>query len=214
MNTIKGQIVDYDGEYLKIRARYPNWDFIIDHKVKDVDILLNDGVHISNEQRRKIYATFRDIAEYRGYDVDDIKLLMKTRFAQRQEIEDFSLSDMPMTLASEFTDYILDWCLECGVPLSESATSRCEDIEKYAYSCLMHKRCCICGGAADLHHVDTVGMGGDRANMHHRGLRAMALCRVHHNEIHNSDLEKFYNKYHVVSVPITEKIARRYKLNY
>lgn len=36
-------------------------------KIKDAEIRLDDGRHISAEQRKKAYATIRDIASYTGY---------------------------------------------------------------------------------------------------------------------------------------------------
>ena len=211
--SVTGTITDYDGTYLTVRVKYENRDFILDHNVRTVEVRLNDGIHISAEQRKKIYATFRDIAEYTGYDEDDVKVLMKSRYCDKKEISAFSLSDVEMITASDFIDFMLDWCVEHGVQLSEPATQRCEDIEKLMFSCLMHKKCCICGASSEMHHVDAIGMGADRATMHHRGHRVIALCRTHHSEYHNHS-DGFFERYHVVGIPITEKIAKKYKVKY
>ena len=212
-NIITGTVTDYDGTYLTIKAKYDNRDFILDHAVRTVEIRLNDGLHISAEQRKKIYATFRDIAEHTGYEPEDVKELFKVRFCRREELADFSLSDVEMTVAGRFIDYILDWCVEHGVQLSEPPAERCNDIEKLMYSCLLHKKCCICGAKADLHHYDAIGMGADRETMHHRGHRVMALCRTHHKVFHNKS-DGFCEYYHIVPVMITEKVAKKYKVKY
>jgi hypothetical protein len=211
--VITGIIYDYDGTYLTIKAKFDNRDFVIDHAVRTVEIRINDGLHISAEQRKKIYATFKDIAEYTGYEKDHVKDLFKVWFCRQEEIADFSLSDCEMVVAGRFIDYLLDWCIEHGVELSEPASARCDDLERMMYSCLLHKKCCICGAKADLHHYDAIGMGADRETMHHSGHRVMALCREHHKVFHNSS-EDFCERFHVVPVMITEKVAKKYKVKY
>ena len=52
-NRVTGQIVDYDGQYLTVKVKYDNRDFILDHAVRTVEVRLNDGLHISAEQRKK-----------------------------------------------------------------------------------------------------------------------------------------------------------------
>ena len=212
-NIITGQIVDYDGQHLTVKVKYDNRDFILDHAVRTVEVRLNDGLHISADQRKKIYATFKDIGEHLGYEPEDVKDLFKVRFCRIAEIDDFSLSDCEMVVATEFISYLLDFCVEHGVELSEPVTARCDNLEKIMYSCLIHKKCCICGAKADLHHFDAIGMGADRNTMHHRGHRVMALCRGHNQEFHkNSD--GFCDRYHVVPVMMTEKVAKKYKVKY
>jgi hypothetical protein len=54
--------------------------------------------------------------------------------------------------------FILDWDIPCNFPLLNFV----DDIADYVYGCLIHKKCCICGAKADLHHLDHVGMGRNR----------------------------------------------------
>jgi len=69
--------------------------------------------------------------------------------------------------------------------------------------------CEICGKpAVDIHHLDYRGMGGNPSKDKDVIENLMALCRPHHNEIHNSPLlgEKFrsihlsYLKYHKIII--------------
>jgi hypothetical protein len=62
---------------------------------------------------------------------------------------------------------------------------------------LMHRSCVICGEHADIHHIDTVGMGNDRTQIDHREHRLIALCREHHNLAHNLGWQTFSAVYHV-----------------
>lgn len=106
-------------------------------------------------------------------------------------IEEFSLSDCDMSTAREFISYILEFAISWGIPLSESAISRTDDIGRYLYFCIEHRVCAICGKRADLHHVDHVGMGRDRKTIIHIGMQAEALCREHHEECHSEGQRTF-----------------------
>lgn len=214
MTAITGTVVDYADGVLTIKARFDNRDFITNHAVRTAEIRLNDGVHISAEQRAKIYAVFRDIAEYTGYDERDVKVLMKAEYlSEDDERKAFSLSDTTMTNAGEFIDFLLSKCLERDIPLTEPPTVGCYDLEKIMFACLMNKKCCVCGRTAELHHIDAVGMGGNRKTMHHEGKRVMALCREHHTEYHGTGTD-FFEKYHVIGIPLNQRIAKKYRVKF
>ena len=89
---------------------------------------------------------------------------------------------------------------------------RSEDIQAAVYSAMMHKRCIVCGKKADLHHVDRVGMGADRREICHIGMRALPLCREHHQEAHQHGDAALMDKYHLEPIIIDEKIVKRYRL--
>lgn len=69
-----------------------------------------------------------------------------------------------------YIDFLIDFILEHNIGTKCNLSEMAGDIEKYIYSCLMHKRCCVCGKKADLHHVDRVGMGRNRDEIIHEGL--------------------------------------------
>ena len=77
--------------------------------------------------------------------------------------------------------------------------------------CLVYKKCCISGKRAELHHVDTVGMGRNRNEITHIGMKALPLSRKYHIEVHNIGQKAFEKKYHVFGVKIDEVIASKYK---
>jgi hypothetical protein len=89
----------------------------------------------------------------------------------------------------------------------------CEDVRQYVWHCLMHKKCAICGLKADFHHVDRVGMGRDRREICHLGMRGLPLCRTHHDEAHKHGDERLMNEFHLEPVEVDEQIAKAYKLN-
>ena len=66
--------VDNSGTHLQIKI--PDKDisyYITDKKVKYGELRIDDGRHISALQRKKIYATIRDISDWTGYVPEEQK---------------------------------------------------------------------------------------------------------------------------------------------
>ena len=216
MEIIRGEIVAADGRMLTIRAPYENAERYIRRQYGEVVIGLEDGRRISPEQRRKSYALMGEIAEWAGYEPEEIKETMKHEFrkkiARSLEKEMFSLSDCDVTTAREFINYLIDFILRNDVPTHRPLAELADDIDRYVYSCLIRKKCAVCGLKADLHHVDRIQMGNDRTKVHHIGRRCLPLCRVHHQEIDNLGDERFIERYHLKYGIIDERIAKVYRL--
>src|SRR5690606_38013019 len=98
---------------------------------------------ITPEQRKKIYALIRDIANYIGDSVDNTKENLKIEFVQQTEYEMFSLSNCSSELAGEFIDFLINFAFENGVPMAEHPFKRADDIERYLAACLRHRICCV-----------------------------------------------------------------------
>lgn len=182
----------------------------------EVHVDIPDGRTITPEQRRKAYALMGEIAAWAGMDADEVKMTTKHDFVQRHldglHRELFSLSTCDVTTARNYITYLIDFVLEFGVPLKMPLVEVCDDVAKAVYSCLMHKRCVICGKPTELHHVDRVGMGNNRDDICHIGMDCLPLCREHHMEAHAHGDRALMDKYHVEPVTIDEKIARLYRL--
>ena len=216
--TVKGRIVGYDertGELL-IRARYDDWVTMTRREFKECLVQPIDSRPLSDKQRRACYALLREISDYTGMGQEQTKELMKLKFLaeELQETADsiFSLSNAPMSLVCAFqrflVRFILDWDIPCGFPLLNFV----DDVQDYVYSCLVNKKCCVCGARADLHHVDHVGMGRNRNEIIHEGMKALPLCREHHQEAHQHGDAAMMAKYHIEPIVIDERIAHKYKL--
>jgi len=178
------------------------------------ELRIDDGRRITADQRKKIYATLADMASHIGYLPEEWKELAKYYFIARTGSPYISFSDCSITTARNFINFILDFALEHGIPLSDLAVNRTDDINAYLYSCLMHKRCCVCGGKAEIHHEDAVGMGRRRKDIIHLGMRVMALCRKHHTEAHTIGKAAFNAKYHVYGLAADKRICERWGLNH
>lgn len=168
--------------------------------IHHAEITLDDGRHISVEQRKKIYATLRDISDYTGDPPEVTKEWMKYGYLEKTGQQYFSLSDCSVTTAREFINYLMDVCLYNGIILTESGLMRTDDIDAYLIQCIRYRRCCICGRPADIHHMDAIGMGNDRRKYDDSGNEIIALCRIHHTQAHSLGRLRFMERYKVYGI--------------
>lgn len=182
---------------------------------ESVGVEFVDKRRISTQQRKKAYVLISYIAAWWGYTpLEAMKEMLKLMFVGEAETlrRTFSLSDCDMTTARLFITYLIDFCILHGVDVGEPLYQLSEDIPRYVWACLMNKRCAVCGRKAELHHVDAVGMGRNRKEICHIGMRALPLCREHHTEIHSIGQEDFLRRYIIEPVKIDEHIAKVYRL--
>lgn len=170
------------------------------NKVRQVEVGIDDGRTITIIQRRKIYATLRDLAEYTGYTDEAMKEVMKTEHMLRCGCGYFSLSSCSVTTAREFINTLMEYALKEGVILQEPGIQRTDDIDMYLIQCIRYRKCCICGRAAEIHHVDTIGMGNDRRHYDDSQNRIMSLCRLHHSIYHQRGCNEFMAAYKVYGI--------------
>ena len=208
---LNGYITDINEQSIVIQAP-ADVAYVIDKQVRECDILLRDGRTITRDQQKKAYALMRDISLWSGHTPDEIKELAKYDYLAKYGGGMFSLADCSVTLTRGFIDYLVEFCLIHDIPCQDSLITLCEDIRRYLYLCLIHKRCCVCGKKTQLHHVDAVGMGYNRNEIVHVGKRAQALCFKHHRECHDIGQKTFDEKYHVFGIEIDRIIADKYKL--
>ena len=182
-----------------------------------VGVELVEKRHISADQRKKAYVLISYISAWWGYTpLEAMKEMLKLMFVGEAETlrRSFSLSDCDMTTARLFITYLVDFCILHGVDVGEPLYQLSEDIPRYVWACLMNKRCAVCGRKAELHHCNgsVVGMGRNRKEICHIGMRALPLCREHHTEIHAVGQEDFLKRYIIEPVRIDERIAKVYRL--
>ena len=209
---LTGKISGWDGYTMTVEVPFDDVHVWEQKQPTECEIILIDSRTISADQRKKCYALFRDIHLYSGHAPDEVKEYMKYDFIARTGRPEFSLSDVDRSTAREFITHIIEFCLEYGVACQDSLLEMTDDIGKYLYLCLYHKKCCLCGKKAETHHVDHVGMGRNRKEICHVGHRAMALCRRHHDECHQIGQKKFNGKYYVYGIKLDEILAKKLKL--
>ena len=192
---------DADGTCLQVKIPSLKLvDVIFRKRIKTVELRFDDGRHISAEQRRKAYATMRDISDYTGYHPEEQKEWLKYYHISRTGDEYFSLSNCSMDTAREFINSIMDYALYNGIPLMDFGIDRTDDIHTYLYQCLKHRRCAVCGREGEIHHWDTIGMGNDRRKVDDSGHRKICLCRVHHTMAHQRGREAFEQMYKIYGI--------------
>lgn len=198
--------VEKDGDtWLVVRLPKSRLKEEIENKtITNTEMRFDDGRHISNLQRKKAYATIRDIAIELGYLPEEMKEIMKCNYMIETGEPYFSLSDCSMGTARDFITFLMDFVLREGIPLSDSGIERADDVGKYLYACIKHKKCAVCGKDGEIHHVDTIGMGNDRRLVDDSGYRKICLCRTHHTIAHQRGMPSFEKMYHVYGIVIDD----------
>ena len=188
----------------------------VEHLSDEVRVFWADNRCISAEQRRKAWALMTEIAAYQGQDKEDVYREQSAAFSIKnfESLQGhlFHLSTATVSEARDFINLLIEIIIEYGIPTKEPLYGLCDDIERYVYACLMNKKCAVCGRKTELHHVDHVGMGYNRKEINHIGMRCLPLCREHHMEAHNIGQTAFDAKYHLEPIAIDEKIAQKYRL--
>lgn len=216
-----GKAFDHKGAVAVKTVRPP-----ADNLSDEVVVLWTDKRIISPEQRRKAWALIGEIAAAYGYIAQGDKTLinqnLKGEFLraridklQAEAIRAFSLSDVDMTTARMYIDYLIEFVVVNGIPTKEPLQELADDVQAYVYHCAVNKVCAVCRRHAGIHHVDAVGMGRNRDDIVHIGMEALPLCwgvNGHHQELHQIGNKAFLAKYHLVPIVIDEKIAKLYKL--
>lgn len=210
--VVKGFVHGYDGQNLTIVAPFKQDWLLMKRCVNECEIRLNDGRTISADQRKKIYATMRDISEYTGHTPDQIKALMKYDFIARTGCDYFSLSNVDMTTANEFLNFLIEFCLENDIPTLDSLLERSPDTARYIYACIANKKCCITQKKCQIHHVDAVGQGRNRKDIIHKGMHVLPLFWKLHKEAHDIGKQSFCEKYHVFGIKLDDYLCEIWKV--
>lgn len=209
MRTLEAKVGGYRNGVLIVSAPLADEWELIKKDIKTCEVVLRDGREITADQRKKIYATLRDISAWSGHDPEELKGHFKAEYVARTGDRWFSLSDVDMTTASRFLEMLIEFCLQWDIPVEgDSLAERSPDIARYVYLCLVHKKCCVTGKRAELHHVDRVGMGRDRKEIVHLGYRVMPLSRKMHTEAHTIGQKSFEEKYHLFGVKLDESLCK------
>lgn len=201
-----------DGVYLQVFIQDKEiLNEILRNKTKTGSIKLDDNRRITAKQQKRIYLTIKDIANHLGYFEKEAEQLLIDNFNISHNENLTCIPECSMNLARKFLAYLLEFCLQYTVPLSDYAVNRIDNIESYISLCLLYRRCAVCGNNADIHHAldDKVQMGNNRKKINHVGRKVIPLCRIHHNELHSMSENDFYKKYSIKPIPLTEEMVKK-----
>lgn len=210
--TTTARLLRVDGSLLILKPDEPVGREILQKQAGIVELRIDDGRSISAEQRRKTFAIIRDISLWSGHAPEYLRQYLTWDYLSQSGGEPFSLSDVDMTTAREFITYLIGFCFDHNVPTKDTLLHHTDDIGKYLYMCLEHRKCAVCNGRAEVHHVDRIGMGRDREQVVHVGLEAIALCRGHHDEAHR-DERGLFKAYHLYGIRLDEYLCKCLRLN-
>tara|TARA_Y100001963_G_scaffold144802_1_gene217415 strand:- start:853 stop:1122 length:270 start_codon:yes stop_codon:yes gene_type:complete len=74
--------------------------------------------------------------------------------------------------------------------------------------------CSVCGNASvDAHHLDSVGMGGNRKGELIEDYSCVPLCREHHQEWHQIGDRDFTSKYNINLWKINYQMNKMWRKN-
>lgn len=211
------KILGYDGCNLLLIPQQAISRELIKKQVNNVELRLCDGRECTGEQRRKIFAIIREISDWSGHDREDLRSYFTGNYCEDNDIDYFSLSPKKpnfadMETATGFITYLIKFCFEWNVPTLDTMLNRTEEMGKYLYMCLEHRKCAICNAPAEVHHVDSIGMGRNRKEIIHIGMSAIALCRKHHLQAHKMGRQSFFELYHVFGIILDEYLCKILKL--
>lgn len=210
MISTSGRVYEHKGQVYILTSRPA-----VDHLSDEVTVQWHDSRLRTNEQIRKAFALMADIGELQGESQKDVyeeqRLIFSAKFIEDLNGMMFHLSSATVSEASAFINFLVELIIENGIETREPLYKLCEDIRRYVYACLTHKKCCVCGKKADIHHCDgsMVGMGNNREKINHVGRELMPLCREHHNECHTIGQTAFNAKYHVDGIIADENLCRK-----
>lgn len=164
-----------------------------------IDWELADRRKLRAKQRRLFFALINDIVQWSVMPLEYIKDMFYLQYSEYTGRE-ISLSDNSKTSVSDVNtliDLVIDFMFEWNVPFKEGYKQLPKEERYFIYQCCRHRRCLVCGDYADIHHLDTVGMGMNRDHVDHTKKYVMPLCRTHHENYHQLGAEKFAELYHV-----------------
>lgn len=199
-----------NGKYTidKIHLSQANEMYLECGECLEVDVKVVDKRHITEQQRKFIFALCNEISYYTGDDREYIRLLMQQYNANLREIEVESLSTCSMTYANNLIDTIINFCIDKEIPFAKELLEENKYTfdEKQTYAMALKRVCVVCGQRADIHHVDTIGMGNNRQKVSHIGKKALPLCRSHHTNCHEIGDDAFIEKYHLTPFTVDKKM--------
>lgn len=180
-----------------------------------VDWELADKRRVRKKQRRLFFALLNDISDYFVVPPDYLKGMFYLQYAAYtgKEISLADHSKSSVTDANVLIELVVNFMFEWHVPFAKGYELLPKEEQYFIYQCCRHRVCLVCGKGADIHHIDTVGMGVDRNKVDHTQHHVLPLCRIHHSDYHTLGPEKFSKLYHIPATGIKLDKETLKKLN-
>lgn len=157
------------------------------------------------KQRRLFFALLGDIHRWSGEPAEWLKEYFYLQYTIKTAGKEISLANDTVSTVSDATELInlvIDFIFDYQVPINDGYQLLPRDESYFQFKCIQKRRCLICGRAADINHIDEVGMGRNRNKLDHTQARLSALCRVHHTEFHQIGYQSFCKKYRLTNLGV------------
>lgn len=212
---LDGKIISFSGNQLII-----NLDDVKDWQEQEltqlprIELSVDSEKEITIDQRKKAFAMLNDISEYTGYSLRESEEMMKIRYiSMLKNPKFFSLADCTRETATEFIQFMINFCLEQSIPFTTKVFDEIQQSYALRVQLLKHRICYVCGKVgADLDHVDAIGSGRNRRTVNQVGYHAWTLCRTHHTERHKIGVKSFAQKYQVIPIKLTKDLIEELNL--
>lgn len=209
IKRISGNEITFD---LDERVDVSELSRLSDGDFPTADVVFSDQRVISPEQRKKAWALLNDISRHTGYHPVDAEGWMKAYFMADTGSDYFSLSNCSVTTAREFISYLIEFCFQWNIGFKGKGLEMADDVRKYLWLCIKHRKCALCGQKADVHHIDAIGAGRDRREYDHTQSHLIALCRKHHNQAHQMGQRTFEERFKVQGIKLSARDVKDFKI--
>ena len=185
-----------------------NWHEVNAKATGRAVLYIEERDKISDEQRKLLFALWRDYESYTGVPIDAVEAWFKYQYmlhADLDRLPSVSRGRMSKHLATDFITFTLEYYLNNGIPFQQADWYKGADVARVCYAMLLKRICFVCGREeSDVHHLNgsTVGMGNDRSKVSHVGRMVVCLCRECHGKIHQGGEQAFFNKHHIAPIKL------------
>ena len=185
-----------------------NWHEVNAKATGRAVLYIEERDKISDEQRKLLFALWRDYESYTGVPIDAVEAWFKYQYmlhADLDRLPSVSRGRMSKHLATDFITFTLEYYLNNGIPFAQADWYKGADVARVCYAMLMKRICFACGKEkSDVHHLNgsTVGMGNDRSKVSHIDKHVVCLCRECHGKIHQGGEQAFFNKHHIAPIKL------------
>ena len=163
-------------------------------------------MHITDDNKASII--YGDVENLIRAEFQKLTLMLDGTFS-------LSLNLMSQKSANKFVNWLFEFMMDQDIPFRKEVIDLMKkgDNEKYIWNMLKRRKCVVCGAVADLHHEERVNTLGGYKHDKGQGVY-LPVCRLHHNEAHNTSVKDFNDKYMIKGIRITEEQAKELKVVY
>ena len=125
-----------------------NWHEVNAKATGRAVLYIEERDKISDEQRKLLFALWRDYESYTGVPIDAVEAWFKYQYmlhADLDRLPSVSRGRMSKHLATDFITFTLEYYLNNGIPFAQADWYKGADVARVCYAMLMKRICFGCG---------------------------------------------------------------------